>query len=144
MSAALCRKFQHARGLSCIQKVYYKEILLHSFLDIIEPDGRISGVLRKTQHPLLSMISYYDYRMSRITRFTFVLGQVSLITILVFAAYSEVFHEWFGDDTGFQKMLWIAAPLGIFTIPLPQCCLRCLETDIYDFKDELDPMMKAK
>ena len=75
MSPALMKKFQVARGISCIQKVYYKEKQLHSYLDFEEvDDGNTGTVMQNTFHPFISLIKFYDYRMSRIVRFTFILG----------------------------------------------------------------------
>ena len=87
-------------------------------------------------HPFLSLFSYYDYRMSRFDRFTFVLGQVSLITCLVFLLYSKQGTEWFGKDNSVKKMLYMAAPLALITIPVPRSWLKCMQTEIYFFKAE--------
>ena len=55
-----------------------------------------------------------------------------------------MFHDTLGYYHGLKKMLYIAGALSIITVPLPRCCRRCMETDIYDFKDEPDPSYKAK
>jgi len=80
----------------------------------------------KTQHPLMSLFAYFDYRMSRLVRFIIILGQVSLITILVFLAYSKLGHEYLGEENSIRKTLYIAATLSIVTVPLPKSCFKCM------------------
>ena len=43
----------------------------------------------RTLHPYVSLFTYFDYRLKRLTRFYFVLGQISLITLLLWIYYSK-------------------------------------------------------
>ena len=121
------KKFQIARGYECEQIVFFQDRLLHSYLDEEELTcGSVGSTFRSTLHPFFSLFSYYDYRMSRFDRFTFVLGQVSLITLLVFLCFSKTGLEWFGEDHSTRKMLYMAGALSILLIPLPRSWLKCM------------------
>lgn len=74
--------------------------------------------------------------MKRMVRFTFVLGQVSLITILVFIIYSKAGNDLLGSDHSLKKMLYISGVLSIITLPLPISWLKCMHTELYVFKDD--------
>jgi len=71
--------------------------------------------------------------MKRMVRFTFVLGQVSLITILVFIIYSKAGNDLLGSDHSLKKMLYISGVLSIITLPLPISWLKCMHTELYVF-----------
>ena len=96
-------------------------------------------VFLKTIHPFFGLFTYYDYRMDRFTRFTFVLGQVSLITIIVYLTVSHTGNKIFDeelDERTFKTSTLTALVISALTLPLPYSATRCLHSEIYVCKDE--------
>jgi len=96
-------------------------------------------VFHRTLHPYFSLFSHFDYRMKRLTRFAFVLGQFSLITLLLWVCYSELFIKWgIADAMGEQRPFYISIFLSIFTLPMPRrlCCF--FSTQMYLLQIEPD------
>ena len=109
-------------------------------------------VFTRTLHPYVSLFTYFDYRLKRLTRFYFVLGQISLITLLLWIYYSKWIKKgdpeleqllvegeqdgggeetddetyldlgWMGDE---QRPFYVALILSLITLPLPRifCCI---------------------
>jgi len=100
----------------------------------------------RTLHPYFSLFSRFDYRMKRLTRFSFVLGQISLITILMWLIYSQRFTNYITDEEeglGFAEADWLnyrwlymSLLLSLFTIPAPDRCCCWFKTSMYLLNDE--------
>lgn len=97
----------------------------------------------RTLHPFLSLFSYHDYKLGRMVRFILVLGQISLITILIWVAFGKTGEDLFGNEIS-ERMLLVSIILSFITLPLPRGILKCFETRLYVFKDEADIEKKSK
>jgi len=100
-------KLEHARNKLCKQEIYYNEKEIARYLELNDNDFRSGSCIafmtfHRTLHPLFSLFTRFDYRLKRLTRFSFFLGQVSLITILLWFAYSTPFAEYIEDLIGFE------------------------------------------
>lgn len=91
----------------------------------------------RTLHPLVSLFSYYDFKLSRMARFTFVLGQVSLITVLTWICFSKTGTEVFNNSIE-DRLIIVSLILSLVTLPLPRRFIKCLEKQIYVLKDDTD------
>merc|ERR1719362_1609887 len=91
------------------------------------------GVFLRTVHPLFSLFSHYDYKFSRINRFLLLLGQIGLITVLVWLAHSKLLTESLPLDEN-SRSIYISAILSVLTLPLPRCTFSFLQRDLYVFK----------
>lgn len=78
---------------------------------------------------------HYDYKFSRLTRFTMVLGQVSLITLLNWLCFAKAGHEIFGNDFK-ERLVFVSLLLSLITLPLPMKVYQCIERQIYVLRDE--------
>lgn len=72
--------------------------------------------------------------MTRLIRFTLVLGQLSLITILIWICYSKTGNDFFGNSAEDRSFV-VAFILSFATLPLPRGLLKCFETKIYVLKE---------
>jgi len=130
LSPALIEKFVLARGKSCPQEVYYHE---PNFSKLMEKQE--IGIAEKFMfytgevHPFLGAIGRYDYRLSRVERYSFVLGQISLITILIWVAFSKTGVQALGENSLYKSTL-VALALSLLTLPLPRCTFKFLETQL--------------
>lgn len=100
--------------------------------------GGAVGVFNGLYHPLLSTFKRYDYRHSRLFRLSIILGQMSLITILVILSFAKTGEEVNEDKSSGVRMLWISAALSLFTLPMASGCCKCFEKKLYEFKDSLE------
>ena len=91
------------------------------------------GVFLRTVHPLFSLFSHYDYKFSRINRFLLLLGQIGLITVLIWLAHSKLITDSIPLDEDYRSV-YISAVLSVLTIPLPRCTFSFLQRDLYVFK----------
>ena len=87
-------------------------------------------------HPFISLFAFYDFRLSRMTRFTLVLGQLSLITLLTMICFSRTGDEAFNDAKK-DRLFSVSLLLSFLTLPLPRRFFACLETQLYVMKDSL-------
>lgn len=98
----------------------------------------------KSLHPFFSVLSRFDYRLSRTFRFSLVLGPISLITILIWIAFAKTGNtvigdqDWVMEDKDWTRMVFIALVLSFLTLPLPRRCFKRLETEVYVFKSDKD------
>jgi len=93
-------------------------------------------------HPYFSLFTRFDYKKKRLTRFAFVLFQTSLITILLWLAYSNPAAEWISELIGFsvedfeqRRWFFVSIILSIFTLPIPDRCCCIFRTDMYLIND---------
>ena len=79
---------------------------------------------------------HYDYRMSRNLRFTFVLGQISIVTLLTWFSFSKtVIDEPYGEaDVSGGRFIWVSLLISLVTLPLPRRLFSCFDARIYTFK----------
>ena len=101
-----------ARNALCKQEVYYREMEIAKYMQLDANEFRSgSGVafmtFHRTLHPLFSLFTHFDYRKKRVTRFAFLLGQISTITILLWLFYSQPATEMIEDMTGITPEIWI-------------------------------------
>ena len=129
----------------CKQEIYYreKEIARYTKLENLR-SGSINAfwLFMRTLHPYLSLFMHFDYRLKRLTRFGFVLGQWSLILILQWVCYSKVFDEaGLTEDMGDQRKYIVSFVLGLLTLPMPRrfCCFFKTEMYLLHDADEEDP-----
>ena len=115
--------------------IYYreKEISKYAKLTDLRSGSMTSFALfHRTLHPYFSLFTHFDYRLKRLTRFSFVLGQWSLITLLLWISYSKVFDdagitEWMDERRPFYVSLF----LSLFTLPMPRRCCCFFFTEMY-------------
>ena len=96
-------------------------------------------LFHRTLHPYFSLFTKFDYRLKRLTRFTFVLGQISLITVCLWLCYSQWFIDWgITEEMGEHRPYILSLILSLLTLPLPRrfCC--CFETQMYLLKANID------
>ena len=85
-------------------------------------------------------------------RLSLITAQLSLITLLCWAAYSkrieEMSMEWgYGDFRRVRdhKVLYVSLILSIFTIPVPTWAVSCFRTKMYSYKvDQRGPSVKER
>ena len=121
-------KFEYARRKSCKQEVNFNDKELSRYASSSGNDPRNQQEMNccmafttfnRTLHPLFSAFAHYDFKMSRFVRFTLVLGQISLITILTCLCFSKMGEDIFGD-TITDRYIYVSAILGLVTLPLPR------------------------
>ncbi len=100
--------------------------------------GGAVSVFNSLYHPLISTFTRYDYRHSRCFRLSLLLGQMSLITILVILAFAKTGEAVNEEKSNWVNMLVLSLILSLFTLPLPSGCCKCFEKKLYRFKDSLD------
>lgn len=89
-------------------------------------------VFHRTLHPYFSLFTHFDYRMKRLTRLSFVLAQISLITLLLWVCYSKLFDEWgLTEAMGEHRLYYLQIILSIFMLPVPRRILCFFETEMY-------------
>ena len=137
-----------ARNALCRQEIYYREKEIAQYLKLEANEFRSgSGVafaiFHRTLHPLFSLFTHFDYRRKRLTRFAFVLGQISLITILLWIAYSIPATEHISAYFGMPEEIWIdrrwffiQIALSFIMLPLPDRCCCFFKTAMYLVNDE--------
>ena len=83
----------------------------------------------------------FDIGFKRLFRLSLITAQLSLITLLCWAAYSkrleEMSMEWgYGDFQRVRdhKVLYVSLILSIFTIPVPYWAVSCFRTKMYSYK----------
>ena len=144
-------KLEKARNALCKQHIYYNEKEISRYLELNDGDFRSGSftvfmTFHRTLHPYFSLFSRFDYRMKRLTRFSFVLGQISLITVLMWLLYSQRFTKYITDKEeglGFEEEDWLnyrwlymSLLLSLFTIPSPDRCCCWFKTSMYLLNDE--------
>lgn len=72
----------------------------------------------------------FDYKMSRNLRFTFVLGQLSIVTLITWFSFSKtVIDEPYGEaDLPGGRFVWLSLLISLVTLPLPRRLFGCFET----------------
>ena len=90
----------------------------------------------RNMHPVNSLFQRFDYRLKRFMRMCMLLGQVCIITILVWVCYSEeVKKREIIVNLGSYRPFWISFVLGFLTLPLPRCFSACFMTTLYVRKE---------
>ena len=75
--------------------------------------------------------------MKRLTRFSAVLAQTSIITILLWLCYSQVFIDLgLTEMMGDHRPFYVSLALSLLTLPLPRRCCCCFETQMYLLKEK--------
>ena len=75
--------------------------------------------------------------MKRLTRFTHVLAQTSIITILLWICYSQIFIDLgLTEMMGDHRPFYVSLALSLLTLPLPRRCCCCFETQMYLLKEK--------
>lgn len=88
------------------------------------------ATFNKLAHPLVSLFTHYDPKTPRMLRFTLVLGQLSIVTILTLIFYSKTGRDIFGEDP--NSWFYVAAIiLGLCTLPLPKSFFKCFDRQVY-------------
>lgn len=131
-----------------MQEIYYREKEIAQYLKLEANDFRSgSGVafviFHRTLHPLFSLFTHFDYRKKRVTRFAFFLGQISLITILLWIFYSIPMTERIADMLGMEEEIvmdrrwfFIQIFLSFIMLPMPDRCCCFFKTAMYMVNDE--------
>ena len=130
-------QIQKARNYQCKQEIYYREKEISKYRKLKDfRKGSFSAfwVFMRTLHPYVSLFTYFDYRMKRLTRFYFVLGQISIITLLLWISYSKWVEDWkIMDDMGENRPFYISLILSVTMVPLPRVCCCFFKTEMYIF-----------
>ena len=144
-------KLERARNYLCKQQIYYNEKEIARYMELNDGDFRSGSAIafatfHRTLHPYFSLFTRFDYRMKRLTRFSFVLFQISLITVLMWIAYSIDFEVWVSDPEGMvgidlekyiaYRWFYLSLLLSVLTIPMPLRCCFCFKTQMYLLNDE--------
>ena len=103
-------------------------------------------------HPIFNIAMIFNIEFKRLFRLSLVTAQLSLITLLCWAAYSkrieEMSMEWgYGDFRRVRdhKVLYVSLILSIFTIPVPTWAVSCFRTKMYSYKvDQRGPSVKER
>ena len=132
----------------CKQQIYYNEKEIARYLELNENEFRSGSCVafstfQRNLHPYTSLFTRFDYRSKRLTRFYIVLGQMSLITVLLWIAYSNGATTTLAELFGFEEEEWlsrrqliISLALSLITIPLPDRCCCFFKTTMYLLNDE--------
>lgn len=135
-------KLQYARNYICRQEIYYREKEICQYKELKQfRSGSVNAflVFHRTLHPYFSLFSHFDYRMKRLTRLSFVLGQISMITLLLWVCYSRLFDEWgITEAMGEHRPYYLSIILSIFTLPMPRRLFCFCETQMYLLKVKYD------
>ena len=138
----LIARLEFARGYLCKQMIYYKEKEIAQYREFKEGDFRSGSstafsIFHRTCHPYFSLFQNFDYRMKRLTRFSAVLAQLSIITILLWLCYSQVFIDLgLTEMMGDHRPFYVSLALSLLTLPLPRRCCCCFETQMYLLKEK--------
>lgn len=128
-------KLQYSRHHLCKQMVYYKEKEIAEYRKLREfRSGSVAAFMtfHRTLHPYFSLFSRFDYQYKRLTRFSFILGQWCLITLLLWICYSKLFFDWgVTDFMGDHRPFYVSLGLSIFTLPMPRRCCCFFRTQMY-------------
>ena len=93
----------------------------------------------RTLHPYFSLFTSFDYRYKRLSRFAFVLGQTSVITILLWICYSQIFIDaGLTESMGEKRPYYVSLVLSLLTLPLPRRCCCCFKTQMYLLKENVE------
>ena len=138
-------KLERARNKLCKQMIYYNEKEIARYQQYNEfRSGSCTAfaTFHRTLHPYINIFSRFDYRLKRLTRFSFVLGQISLITLLVWLGFSDAMIK-VAEDYGFDEVVWkerrwfyVSLTLSLLTLPVPDrlCCF--FKTQMYLLNDK--------
>ena len=92
-------------------------------------------------HPIFHVATVFDIGFKRLFRLSLITAQLSLITLLCWAAYSkrleEMSQEWgYGDFRRVRdhKVFYVSLMLSILTIPVPNCLVSCFRTKMYSYR----------
>ncbi len=89
-------------------------------------------------HPIVSIVQMYDFSITRLIRMFIIILQVSLVTIIVFALFSETVTSFFADKlpSNVFEIRWIVFSLllAFLTLPLPNCILNVFRSVIVERK----------
>ena len=135
-------KFVAARRKLCKQEAYYNEKEIEKYLALEEGDFRSGSstafsIYHRLLHPSVSLFSRFDYRLKRLTRFTIFLGQICVVTLLQWFAYSSQFDKWgITDQIRSHRVFYVSLVLSLFMLPLPRKFLCCFETEMYLLKEQ--------
>ena len=104
-------------------------------------------------HPMFNVFSIFDFGFKRLFRFSIVAGQLSLITLICWGAYSKSLEEssksrGYGDFSKVRdhKVFYVSLLIGLLTLPIPKCFMGCFRTKMYKVKevDSRGPSVKEK
>lgn len=122
--------------------IYYKEKEIAEYRKLREfRSGSVAAFMtfHRTLHPYFSLFSNFDYRYKRLTRFSFVLGQWCLITLLLWVCYSQIFIDnGLKEAMGDHRPYYISLALSLLTLPMPRRCCCFFRTQMYLLQVEED------
>lgn len=127
VDSQIINKFEQARGKASKHEIFFNEKEIKQYLQYSDLGCCTAfRTFNRTLHPLISLFTNYDFRLSRLARFTLVLGQVSLITILIWVCFSKNGDDVFGNKFE-ERIIFVSLPLSLITLPLPRRFVKCIE-----------------
>ena len=138
------------------QQIYYKLKLIEEYQGYSTfRSGSWAAIwlYLRNLHPLFNVFAIFDSGYKRFFRLAVQTGQLSLITLICWAAYSkrleEKSREWgYGDFSKVRdhKVFYVGLLLALLTLPVPKWAISCFRTKMYQVKDaeSRGPSVKEK
>jgi hypothetical protein len=112
-------EFRRFRNVEFVQEVLYKFPQLSPQVGWTEADYREGTwptvmLYARTQHPVISLYHHFDFFRKRLLRASFIIFQVSLITLILLASYTQS-----TGPSGGSKIVMLGFTCGLLTLPPP-------------------------